>query len=77
MRAACLLHHQHLTRPFDRASELALIMRGQTRVFAGQQPTLVGDVLPEQIHVFEIDGVEGKINLGLRAWRAVFRGTPV
>jgi hypothetical protein len=60
-----LLHHQHLARPFDRAAEQALIMRRQTRVFAGQQPTRVSHILPEQIHIFEIDGVDGEIDLGL------------
>ena len=64
---ANLLHQQHLPRALDGAVQTALVMRGQAGVFARQNAALVGHKLPEQVDVFEIERVNGEINLGLRA----------
>jgi len=67
-----LLHQQHLAGSLDGAIELALIMGRQTGVFAGQDSALVGDELPEQIHIFVVQGIDGEIDLGFGARRALF-----
>jgi len=48
-------------------------MRGQAGVFAGQDAALVGHVLPEQIGVLEIEGVEREVNFRFRTRRAFHR----
>jgi len=68
-----LLHQQHLARALDGAGQTALVMRGHPGVFARQDAALVGHILPEQIGVFEIERVGGKVNLWLRPRRAFFR----
>ena len=49
-------------------------MRRQAGVFARQYPARIGDELPEQVRVLEIQGVGGEINLGLGTRGAVFAG---
>jgi hypothetical protein len=60
-----LLHQEHLAGAFDGAVELTLIVRGQTGVFAREDAALVGDELAEQGGVFEVEGVDGEVDLGL------------
>jgi hypothetical protein len=67
------LHQQHLARALDGAGQLALIMRGHPRVFARQDAALICHILPEQIGVFEIERVNGEVNLRFRPRRAIFR----
>jgi len=66
------LHEQHLSRAFNGAIQPPLVMRGQAGVFAGQNASLVGHELFEQVGVLEIQGVRGEINLGLGPRRADF-----
>jgi hypothetical protein len=66
-------HQQHLARAFDGVRQAALIMRGHSGVFARQDAALIGDILPEQIRVLEIERVLGEVNLRLRARCALFR----
>ena len=49
-------------------------MSGQARVFARQDPALVGHKLPEQVNTLKIERIDGEIDLGLRTWRPPFRG---
>ena len=67
-----LLHQQRLARAFDREGQAPLVMRRKARVFARQQPALIGDKLAEQIGVFKIKRFGGKVNLRLRPGRAAF-----
>jgi len=67
-----LFHHQHLPRAFDGAVKPALIMRGQTGVFARQDSALVGHELPEQVDIFEIERVGREIDFGFGPRRAHF-----
>jgi hypothetical protein len=67
------LHQQHLARALDGAAQLALIMRGHPGIFARQDAALIGHILPEQIGVFEIERVNGEVNLRFRPRRAIFR----
>jgi len=39
-------------------------MSGQTGIFAGQNPALVGNELLQKVDVFEVEGVDGEIDLG-------------
>jgi hypothetical protein len=48
-----LLHQQHLPGALDHTAQAALIMRGQTGVFARQDAALVGDERAQQIGVLE------------------------
>src|SRR5271170_3090583 len=48
-------------------------MRGQAGVFARQDAALVGHVLPEQISVLEIEGVEREVNFWFWTRRAFHR----
>ena len=41
-------------------------MRRQTGILARENAALVGHKLPEQVSVFEIESVDGKIDLGFR-----------
>jgi hypothetical protein len=50
-------------------------MGGQTRVFTGKKPALVGDELPEQIHVLEVQGIQSEVDLRLGARRASLAGS--
>jgi len=72
-----LLHQKHLARALDGVRQAALIMRGHSGVFARQDAALVGDVLPEQVGVLEIERVLGEVNLRLWARRAVLGGAAV
>src|ERR1039457_2852447 len=67
-----LLHQQHLARALDGEGQTTLVMRGHPGVFARQDAALVGHILAEQIDVFEIKRVGGKVNLWLRTRRAFF-----
>jgi hypothetical protein len=71
-----LLHQEHLARALDGAIQTALIMRGQTGIFAGKDTALVGRELAEQRSVFEIQRVHGEIDLGLRTRRPLFGHRP-
>jgi len=68
-----LLHQQHLARALDGEGQTALVMRGHPGVFARQDAALVRHILPEQIGVFVIERIGGKVNLRLRTGRAFFR----
>src|SRR5271166_1311638 len=70
-------HQQHLARALDRVGQPALVVRGHAGILAGQDPTLIGHVLLEQICVLEIESVLGEVDFGLWARRAVFRGAAV
>src|SRR6266404_7453195 len=69
-----LLHQQHLPGAFNRAIQPSLVVGRQAGVFAGQDAPGVGDELPEQIDVFEIERVGREVNLGLGSGGARFRG---
>jgi hypothetical protein len=64
-----LLHQKHLTGSLDRAVQPPLIVRGQARVLAGEDSSLVSNKLAEQVGVFEVQGINGKIDLWFRARR--------
>ncbi len=68
------LHQQHLTRAFDGAVQAALIMRGQSGVFAREDAALISHKRAEQVRVLEVQSVHREINLRLRARRAFFCG---
>ena len=70
--AAELLHEQHLARSLDRLVEPSLVMRREPGVLAWQDSPLIGDKLPEQVRIFEVQRVNGEINLGLGTRRADF-----
>jgi hypothetical protein len=65
-----LLHEQHLSRAFDCLTQSALVMRGQSGVFARQQAALVSNKLLKKIDVLEIQGVDSEIDLGFGALRS-------
>jgi hypothetical protein len=69
-----LLHQEHLAGAFDGAVELALVVRGEPGVFAREDAALVGDELAEQGGVFEVEGVDGEIDLRLGPWSAGLHG---
>jgi hypothetical protein len=71
-RVGGLLHQQHLARTFNDAIETPLIVGGEARVFAGQNPALVRGKLSQQGGVFEIEGFYGEIDLGFRTGRPLF-----
>ena len=60
-----LLHEKHLAGALHRAVELALVVRGQTGVFAREDATLVSHELPEQGGVFEVESVDCEVDLRL------------
>ena len=68
-----LFHQQHLSSPFNGTVQLALVMRGQSRVFPRENAPLVGHELLEQVDVLEIESVEREINFRLGARRPCFR----
>jgi hypothetical protein len=67
-----LFHQEGLAGAFDGAVQPPLIMGGETGVFAGENPPVVGDELFQEIDVLEIQGVNGEVNFGFRAGRADF-----
>jgi hypothetical protein len=72
-RPTNLLHQQHLTGAFDGVGQAALIVGGHPSVFARKDAALVGNVLAEEIRVFEIQRVGGKIDFRFRTRGTVFR----
>ena len=62
-----LFHEQHLARSLDGAIQPALIMRRKASVLSREDAALVRDKLLQQIDAFEIQRVNRKINLWLRA----------
>ena len=72
-----LLHQQHLPGAFDGPVQAALVVGGQTGVFAGQDAALIGHELPEQVDVLEVEGVDGEVDFGLGPGRARSRTTRV
>lgn len=67
-----LLHQQHLAGALDGPAASPLIMSGQAGIFAGQQASLVGDELLQQVDVFKIQSVNGEIDFRLWTRGAVF-----
>jgi hypothetical protein len=69
---AGLFHQKHLAGSLDRSIQAPLIMRRQPGVLSWQDATLIRHKLLQQIDVFEIESIDGKVNLRLRPWRATF-----
>jgi len=74
IEAGKLFHQQHLAGALDRQGHAALVMSGQARVFAGQNPPLVRHKLTEQIGVLEIERIGGEVNFRLGPGGAGFGG---
>lgn len=70
-----LLHQQHLASPLDLAVQPPLVMRGQPGVLARQNSALVRHELFEQCRAFEIQGVDGEIDLWFGPLNADFAAT--
>src|SRR2546425_9083440 len=69
------LHEQQLAGALDRSIGPTLIMSGQAGVLPRQDPAVIGHKLTEQVRVFEIQGVDGEIDLGLRTRSAFLHAT--
>ena len=67
-----LLHEQHLACALDGTIQPALIVRGKAGVLSRQDPSLICHKLLQQVDVFEIERVDGKIDFGLGARGAGF-----
>ena len=72
VKTESLLHQQHLARTLDHAIKPTLIVSGKAGVFARQNAAIVGGELLEQDDILVVHGVDGEIDLGLRAGCALF-----